>query len=260
MTSNMKTPAVPLVFGVDVTTRGVSLALVTADDPQPKRAFIPEPSDEGLAHTPYSTWHRSADLAKRAYDKITSKGTVRPTLVLAAKNIWSDMKTDPSAFRRAMVWSLLLDRLHKARVPVGEYPLPSLLVWLEGSGHGGRGRGVLSVLDQAVEKQWGTKPLYGVGTNGESYTYPFRRSTVALAMAAAMAVGIETDVPVTQRRLNVLSGYADDEATTRTNKSIVFPTRRKPPRTVAEWNELNAHPESLLRAVDKESDREGDAA
>lgn len=253
--SELTTPSSPMVFGVDVTTRGASLAVVLGSDPTPKRAFLPAASDDGLAHTPYSTWHRASDLATRTYDKLTRGGTIRPTLVLCAKNIWSDMKSDPSAYRRAMAWTLLLERLHRDRVPVGEYPIPSLLVWLEGTGHGGQGRGVMSVLDTAVEKRWGVTPLYGQSESGETFTYPYRRSTVALAMAAAMAVGIETDVPVTQRRLDVLSGYPDSDATSRSNKSINFPTRRKPPRTVAAWTELHDHPETLLRDVDKEAVR-----
>ncbi|BBZ00534.1 hypothetical protein [Mycolicibacterium fallax] len=261
--SNLKTPAAPLVVAVDVTTRGVSIARITAPlleaADKPLSAFVPQPADEGLAHTAYSTWHRATDLVKRSYAKITLNDE-RPTLVLFAKPIWGDLKTDPSAFRRHQIVALLQDRLHKDRVPVGEFPLPTLLKWMTGSGVAGKGRGVMAALNKAVVDQWGTPSAsHSATAEGTPYNTQFRQSTVALAAAAAMAVGLETQIPVVQSRLNYLSGYETESAITRANKSVMFPTRRKPPRTVEAWRELNAHPETLLRVVDKDNAEE-DAA
>ena len=260
--SNLKTSPTPIVYGVDVTTRGVSIARIASPlierEDKPLSVFLPQQSDEGLAHTPYSTWHRATDLAKRAQAELT-KHDQRPTLVLFAKPIWGDLKSDPSAFRRHQIVALLQDRLHKDRVPVGEFPLPTLLKWLTGSGVAGKGRGVMAALNKAVVDQWGTPSASHSAKDGVSYNTQFRQSTVALAAAAAMAVGLETQIPVVQSRLNYLSGYETESTTTRANKSVMFPTRRKPPRTPEAWRELNEHPEKLLRVVDKDNAEE-DAA
>lgn len=77
---------------------------------------------------------------------------------------------------------------------------------------------------------------------------------MAFAAATAMACGIDTEVALTQDRLTLLRGYKNVGDRRRDNLAIQFPISRKVPPTLADWAELNAHPERLTNWVDADAD------
>lgn len=245
--------AVPRVLGIDITSNLIHLSVIDTDDPDTAlAAAVPV-----VSQPPYSLFnvhHHVQTAVTQATDLITDGNQSLPALVVCSKFMWRDMKTDPSAARRSMVHTLLLEQLHRLRVPMTEFPLPTALVWARGEGVGKAG-GMLTLLDDLA----GTKLSAKKPAGQEKY----RTGTGILAAIAAQSVGMEVGgFPVTDARLSVAAGYATPTARTKDNRSINWTSRRQPPRSVAEWESRSKDVAGWLRAGDSAAalGAEGDAA
>lgn len=255
--TELQDPTARLVYAVDVLASIVSIARIeetedrSAAHPKTGAVQFPLPT---RSHTPMTTWHRASTVADQVFDKLTAGGTIKPTLVVFSKQQWGSLTgkpSDPTAQRRMMCQAYIEDRLHRAGVPVAEFPYPTALVWLDGDKHVQRGgkRSVMAQLDAAVKGVWGitppkvtlpTKAVVG-GQQVEQAPIvresPWRPGVVALAAIGAMAVGVETAVPVTDARLKTARGEG--------NQSVQFPANRRCPESLDSWMELQRRPEML---------------
>lgn len=259
MTDNLTDPPRRLVYAVDVLASIVSISRIeetAACSPAlPKTGAVQFPLPT-RSHTPATTWHRASTVADQVFDKLTAGGTVRPTLVVFSKQQWGALNgkpADPTAQRRMMAQALIEDRLHRNGIPVGEFPYPTALTWL----NGGKGaparngkRSPMAQIDAAVAEVWGIVPpkvvlpatkkiVRGELVEQDAITREstWRPGVVALAAIAAMAVGIETAVPVTEERLRITRGEG--------NQSVQFPKTRRCPVKLDSWLELQRRPEIL---------------
>lgn len=257
--TDLQDPPRRLVFAVDVLASIVSIARIeeTADRSAAHPAIgsvqFPLPT---RSHTPMTTWHRATTVADEVYNKLTSGGTVRPTLVVFSKQQWGPLSgkpADPTAQRRMACQAYIEDRLHRAGIPVAEFPYPTALTWV----NGGKGvaarngkRSPMAQLDAAVAETWGivppkvTLPATKKVVNGSvveqdaiTRDSTWRPGVVVLAAVGAMAVGIETAVPVTEERLLIVRGEK--------NQSVQFPKNRRCPTSLDSWLELQRRPEIL---------------
>ena len=222
-------PERPFVVALDVLTSGISVARFEAGATKPKLRWIPGQPDTATSHSVASTLTRHHAVAAQVLDAVTTvRGQrVRPTMVAMVKLSYGLMNRDPSAVRRIGLWFQVADVLAAERIPLAEIPALSAEKWLRGDAHRGRNG-------------------YAAAADAVTALYPdlvlpderFRLTTVAVAGAAAMAVGIETAVAISQERLDALRGFpvADGK---RVSLAIQWPAARKPPKTLAEWGELN---------------------
>lgn len=257
--TDLQDPPTRLVYSLDVLASIVSIARIeeTTDrsPAHPKIGSVGFPLPT-RSHTPMTTWHRATTVADQVYAKLTANGTVRPTLVVFSKQQWGALTgkpSDPTAQRRMQVQAYIEDRLHRAGVPVGEFPYPTALTWL----NGGKGaamrngkRSVMAQLDTAVAEVWGIVPpkvvlpatkkiVRGELVEQDAITREstWRPGVVTLAAIGAMSVGIETVVPVTEERLRIVRGEG--------NQSVQFPKNRRCPTKLDSWLELQRRPEIL---------------
>ncbi|MCB1256584.1 MAG: hypothetical protein KDB26_05725 [Microthrixaceae bacterium] len=165
----------------------------------------------------------------------------------------SSVQTDPTAQRRLQVHAMIEDRLHRAGIPVAEFPFPTALSWLRDGEVAKKGDdekvSPMAALDAAVAARWGiVPPPMKIPTtelvNGKKQPgkvierdSTFRPGVAALAAVGAMSVGIETDVPVTETRLRI--------ARAEHNRAAQFPSNRLCPLGLDSWLELNRRPEML---------------
>ena len=216
-----------LVYAVDVTATMISIARVTETEdgnPVPELAMVPVPP--ASTFTPLATWKRASTMADKAMEKISSRGQ-RPDLVVIAKQLWKEPKTDSSAQRRMAIQALLEDRLHRAGVPVAEVPYATALSWM--SGHTPRDkRGILGHLEDVVNETWGLETPTFTTPGDQEKRYPYRLGVVALAAMGTMALGVDTAVPVSTERLAML--------TSARNQAMQWPPEFKPPSTITEWH------------------------
>lgn len=235
------------VFAIDVTTSVVSLSLVTeTDGPAVPVVSWVDPPNAGGAHKPVVTWQKACDVADAVAAKVTASGY--PTLVLMAKQQWgpatawkapghvrASLPADPTAARRIQIHTMIEDRLHRAGVPVGEYPYITALKWARGYGEKGRGSQVMTELTAFAGKTWGVISRTEVGADEKDHPKPFRPAVAVLAALGAQAVGVEvTGVEVTEDRLMTLRGEQ--------NKSIQWPRGLRLPDDVKAWERLHADP------------------
>jgi hypothetical protein len=232
------------VWAVDVTAAMVSLARVTEGDPKPRTGMV-ETVTPTRAHSARTTWHRATTTADKVLEKITANGT--PTMVVLAKQRWSDMKTDASAQRRLQLYTLIEERLHRAGIPVAEFPYVTALAWMSGfTPRNAKGTAVMTQLAAAVTTEWGIeRPTYGTN-GGETKHYPIRIETAALTAVVAMALGIETSVPVTVHRLEVIGGVR--------NQAVQWPGNLALPKSINGWEKRKANPSACWRSGDEEDD------
>lgn len=242
------------VFAVDVTTSVVSIARVQETDGPaiPAVSWIDPPSFGG-SHRPLTTWQKACEVADEVVAKITSAGN--PTMVVMAKQQWgptapwklrgnsrASLPGDPSAQRRIQIHTLIEDRLHRAGVPVAEFPYVTALRWARGYGEKGRGGEVMSGLTDYAGATWGIEQRTEIGRDGKPHTRSFRPAVAVLAAIGAMAVGIDVEgVEVTDQRLKLLSGDA--------NLMVQWPAGFTVPSTPASWDERRRHPETLKLTV-----------
>lgn len=179
------------VIALDVTVTAVSIARIAEGEPTPSTGLIVAPPS-GRDYSLSATRSRTEATSEMVLDAVLSKGL--PSLVVMAKLTWDNINRDPSGGRRAALWWSIVTRLLDADIPVAELATATCMKWLTGRGAVGTKAHV--VLDRAVRDTWPN-----VRSRGESY----RMSTVALAAAGAMVVGIPTAVPVTDARTKALS-------------------------------------------------------
>lgn len=230
------------VWAIDVTTSVISLArIVESGEPAIPQIGLVQPVSFAT-HSPYSTWHHARNAAQRVIEKVTETGT--PTSLILAKNFWGTTNKDTSADRRFRIYHALEDQLFPAGIPVSEFPYATASRWILGYTPRGRSPKYIHNLEVAAEELWGITPPTITTAAGTERRVPFRVSVTALAAIAAMGVGIEVaEVPVTEARLNIMSG--DEPDRDRMNVAITWDKTRIPPKTISEWQQLHDHPEIL---------------
>ena len=233
----------PRVIGIDVTSSMIHLAVIHNAAPDVVGGY----SFSVTTQPPYSlynTHHHVAVAVSAAVQQITENDSL-PALAVCSKFMWRDMKVDPSAARRAAVHTLLLAELHRLRVPVTEFPLPTALRWATGAGAGKAG-GMLTELDDEARTRLTLK------TQGTQEKY--RDSTAILAAIAAMSVGMELGgFKTTDARLSVAAGYESPKSRKRDNRSINWTSRRTPPRSVDEWTKRHEDIAGWLKQGDEKA-------
>lgn len=245
--SKLTDPARPYVVALDVTSSGISVARLMDGNPNVRAEWIAAIASAGKSHTVSSTMHRSQTLVRRVADLITDvRGDrVRPTLVVMVKPYWKVPAQDPSAGRRIGVWYLLAAELDRLGIPTAEVPIHTVSRWI---GSGSRmSQDAFSDIAKKIDIYLSdVTPRAAVPSLDERTVGQYRQTTVAVVAAAAMVAGIETGVPVTQERLNILGGYSDEHAREKSDGGVVFPHGRKPPRTVDIWKMRNSDPSPWL--------------
>lgn len=216
-----------VVAAVDVTTTVISVCIIGEDGVPATYRYQGHKTPTAAVHTVSATMHRIHTAVKAVADLVTQEGTIRPATVALVKGAWGPMSSDPSAFRRAGIWWGIAAELDRLRIPTAELPLFTVQKWAMDTSAPGR-KGTDALTDW-VGNTWTHLPAELENKPG------YRASTVAVAAAAAMACGIETAVPVTQERLNLLRGYADETKTTRNNKAIQWSIKAKPAKNTAEF-------------------------
>ncbi|BBY99629.1 hypothetical protein [Mycolicibacterium fallax] len=233
----------PRVIGIDVTSSMIHLAVIHSAAPDTVDGY----SFSVTTQPPYSlynTHHHVSAAVSQVVKQITENGTL-PALAVCSKFMWRDMKTDPSAARRAAVHTMLLAELHRLRVPVTEFPLPTALRWATGSGAGKAG-GMLPELDEEAR----TRLTMNVQGTHDKY----RVSTAILAAIGAMSIGMElSGFKTTDARLSVAAGYESPKSRKRDNRSINWTSRRVPPRSVDEWSKRHEDIAGWLRQGDEKA-------
>jgi hypothetical protein len=267
--TDLVNPALPLVVGLDITTSGISVARVAGGKRSISATWVSAPSSAGKSHTVASTLHRHTTVARRVVDLITDVGgqRVRPSLVVMVKPHYKMPAQDPSAVRRIGLWFQMAAELDRLGIATAEVPIYVISRWLLGGTGGRMSTGTFSQIGDAITAHFpGVVARPADAEVDTSSLDNFRMTTVAVAAAAAMSAGVETPVPVTQERLNILSGYPDPDARHKADGSINFPFGRKPPRSVEVWRQRNQDPALWLMkrnddpamAVTEDTDEDSD--
>lgn len=232
------TPATtPTVFGLDVTSSGVSIAkIIGSGVPLCKR--IPAPSPFGASHAVASTLHRQQVMTRSVLDTVLRDG-VRPHLVVMGKLGWALMPQDPSAPRRFGQWWSIAAALTEHKVPVAEVPFSSAAAWAMGKGAGTTTDGLAAVRADLIGRWSELEAAFSKDGAGEK----FRPSAVLYAAFGAMALGLETPYPATNDRVKALTlrnawrGGKQTPADAVRNNSVQFPAAIRPvPRSKTGWD------------------------
>ncbi|TDH23400.1 MULTISPECIES: hypothetical protein [Mycobacteroides] len=163
-----------------------------------------------------ATVHRTTQTAEGVLDSVLRSG--KPALVVMMKPLCDPIHEDPSGPRRMMLSGEIMRRLVDADIKVSEIPPMTLVKWVLGRFVGGTaGR-------ESVTKTMKDK-FTGIDTT--DLDSRFRWSTVALAAAGALAVGIPTRLDVTDDRLKNL-------------KLMVLPSTWTLPSSAAEWHQKHS--------------------
>lgn len=204
------------VIGIDPVTSGCSVALIAADAETPLVRWIPAPganSNRSVA----ATVTRTVATAELVLDSVLRSG--KPTLVVMMKPLCDDIHSDPSGPRRMMLSGEIMRRLVESDVRVAEVPPMTLNKWTLGQFVAGK-RG------QELVAKTVRDTFTGIDTT--NLDSRFRWSTVALAAAGALAVGIPTPIEVTDARLKDL-------------RQMILPSTWTLPTTAVEWKQKHAH-------------------
>ncbi|WP_255783838.1 hypothetical protein [Mycobacteroides abscessus] len=196
------------VVGLDAVVTGVSVAAFVEGADAPVTKFVRAPRIDN-----FDVMHQVARTLVTADD--TMKSVLRsgtPELVVMMKPAMGDARKDTSAPRRMMLVGEIQRRLVEARIPVAEVSAMTLVSWLLGGGRKYPPRD-FGALEQAVQDSW------RVGEVDEG----FRLTTVAVAAAAAVVVGIETRKKVENSSLAALS-------------EVKLPEDWQLPETASQWN------------------------
>lgn len=222
----LKAVDVPTVYGLDITTAGVSLAKITADGARPQLRYRVSPPTAGKNHSLASAVNRMQATTNGVLETVTRDGT-RPSLVVMGKPTWAMMNSDPSAARRLGQYWLIVQELAARRIPAAEVPLATAMAWALGRspGLGAAGR------EKLTDSILATCPELATVAAGLDSRY--RMSAVAYAAMGAMAAGIETPYAPTVDRLRALSVST---GTDRANRGAQWPYAVRPlPKTIADW-------------------------
>lgn len=269
--TDLVNPELPLVVGLDITTSGISVARMAGGKRSISATWVSAPPSAGKSHTVASTLHRHTTVARRVVDLITDVGgqRVRPSLVVMVKPHYKTPQQDPSAVRRIGLWFQMAAELDRLGIATAEVPIYTISRWLMGGSGGRMSTNTFSQISDAISAHFpGVTPRPADAEVDTASLSSYRMTTVAVAAAAAMSAGVETPVPVTQERLNILSGYADPDARHKSDGSVNFPFGRKPPRSVDVWTKRNQDPAlwlmkrnddpAMATAGDTDEDDQGD--
>ncbi|WP_147380333.1 hypothetical protein [Mycobacteroides abscessus] len=182
--------------------------------------WIPAPSANSNRSVA-ATVHRTVATADKVMDSVLRGG--KPSLVVMMKPLCDDIHSDPSGPRRMMLSGEIMRRLVEADIRVAEVPPMTLNKWTLGKFVGGT-EGI-----KLVEKT--TKDTFP-GIDTADLDSRFRWSTVALAAAGCLAVGIETRIEVTDTRLKNL-------------KLMNLPATWTLPQSAAEWHQKHMKEEEV---------------
>lgn len=196
------------MVGLDCVVTGVSVAAFVEGSPNPVTRFVAAPRI-----TDFDVLHQTARTLTTA--ELTMESVLRsgvPELVVMMKPTMGDARKDTSGPRRAMLVGEIQRRLVEAHIPVCEISPMTLVSWLLGGGRKYPPRD-FAPLEQAVRDSW------GVGEVDPR----FRLTTVALAAAGAVAVGIPTRKAVENSSLSAL-------------REVRLPGGWELPERASEWN------------------------
>lgn len=203
------------VIALDPLTSGCSVVLMAEDAEVPLVKWVPAPaanSNRSIA----ATVHRTVATAESVLDSVLRSG--KPALVVMMKPLCDPIHEDPSGPRRMMLSGEIMRRLVDADIKIAEIPPMTLNKWTLGRFVGGT-EGI-----KLVEKTMkGTFP----GIDTKDLDKKFRWSTVALAAAGALALGIPTSIEVTDDRLKNL-------------KLMVLPSTWTLPSTAVGWHQRHS--------------------
>lgn len=263
-------PPTRIVWAVDVMATVVSLARIAEPEaggiaPRPAIGLVTMPPS-GVSHTPRTQWSRAEKVADEVFAKLTNEGTIKPTLVVLAKQQWGphsarrdggksstkgvrgagiSVPADPTAQRRMALQYAIEAKLHTAGIPVAEFPYPTALAWMLQGAQRGTGKSPMSALADSVRDEWAIVPpkvqraeardaAGNLVRASMEVTTPFRPQVAVLAAVGAMACGVETSVTVTEPRLEQVHGAG--------NLAVQFPPNRRCPLTLEAWGKLHAAP------------------
>lgn len=208
------------VIALDPVTSGCSVALIVEGTETPAVVWIPAPaanSNRSIA----AMVSRTVATAEKVMDSVLRGG--KPTLVVMMKPLCDDIHSDPSGPRRMMLSGEIMRRLVESDIRVSEVPPMTLNKWTLGRFVGGT-EGI-----KLVEKTM-KDTFHGIDT--EDLDSRFRWSTVGLAAAGCLAVGIETRIEVTDTRLKNL-------------KLMNLPSTWTLPATASEWHQKHMKEEEV---------------
>ncbi|SIC22135.1 hypothetical protein [Mycobacteroides abscessus] len=200
------------VVALDPLTSGCSVVLMAEDTEAPLVKWVPAPasnSNRSIA----ATVHRTVATAEVVMNSVLRSG--KPSLVVMMKPLCDPINKDPSGPRRMMVSGEIMRRLVDSDVKVAEVPPMTLNKWLLGRFVGGT-----EGQQQVTKTVKSTFPEIDI----EDLDSRFRWSTVGLAAAGALTVGIETPIEVTDARLRDL-------------RQMVLPSTWTLPSSAAEWHQ-----------------------
>lgn len=208
------------IVALDPVTSGCSVVLMAEGVETPLVKWIPAPSANSNRSIA-ATVQRTVATAERVLDSVLRSG--KPALVVLMKPLCDDIHSDPSGPRRMMLSGEIMRQLVDADVKVAEVPPMTLTKWILGRFVGGtEGR-------ELVTK---TMKSTFTGIDTTDLDNRFRWSTVALAAAGALAVGIETRIEVTDTRLKNL-------------KLMNLPATWTLPQSAAEWHQKHMKEEEV---------------
>lgn len=196
------------VIGLDAVVTGVSVCAFGEDSESPVTKFVRAPRIDN-----FDVMHqvaRTLVTADETMKSVLRSGT--PGLVVMMKPSMGDSRKDTSAPRRMMLAGEIQRRLVEARIPVAEIPAMTLVSWLLGGGRKYPPRD-FGGLEQAVRDAWRPGDVEP----------EFRLTTVAVAAAAAVVVGIPTRKSVENSSLAAL-------------RDMVLPSGLELPARASEWN------------------------
>lgn len=203
------------VIALDPVTSGCSVVLMAEGTQTALVRWIPAPSANSNRSI-VATVHRTVATAEVVLDSVLRSG--KPALVVLMKPICDDIHSDPSGPRRMMLSGEIMRRLVDVDVRVAEVPPMTLNKWTLGRFVGGT-EGI-----KLIEK---TMKDTFPGIDTADLDSRFRWSTVALAAAGCLAVGIETRIAVTDTRLKNL-------------KLMNLPATWTLPQSATEWHQRHS--------------------
>ncbi|TXI55913.1 hypothetical protein [Mycolicibacter arupensis] len=227
----------PTVFGLDVTSSGISISKLVLDE-KPLCKRIPAPDSRRKSHSVASGLHRQRSTTRLVLDTVLRDG-IRPHLVVMGKLSWGLQAKDPSAGRRAAQWWDIASALCDAHVPVAEVPLGTISSWAMDKSPGLKADG-LAALRKDIADKWD-----GLDADFTAAGELFRPSAAGYACFGAMLVGMPTPYAPTEERIRKLTqhhGWTTTATGTKTrgwvhSQSVQFPAAVRPvPTTVSEWN------------------------
>lgn len=183
------------VVGLDPLITSVSVARFVEGQHggRAERVLVPTPNLPRGDFSIVANVERMTETADRVIAELLPEGGVKPVLAVMMKPLTGPANTDTSGPRRMMLAGEIQRRLVEAGVPVAEIAPMTVSKWLTGAGR--RRPDGFAAVNAAVRESWApSAPESG-----------YRLTTIAVAAAGAVLVGLPTRRPVTDTDLNVLS-------------------------------------------------------